>query len=73
MKKISVDRFTGRVNYSKILRDEKMPNLLAVQLDSYNEFLQTGVQPDDRKVQGMEAIFQTIFPIESNRGNLVKE
>ena len=73
MKKISVDKFTGRVNYSKIQRDEKMPNLLAVQLDSYNEFLQTGVQPEDRAAKGMEAIFQTIFPIESNRGNLVME
>jgi len=73
VKKISVDKFTGRVNFSKIQREEQMPNLLAVQLDSYNEFLQTGVQPEDRIVRGMEAIFQTIFPIESNRGNLVME
>ena len=73
MKKIPFDKFTGRVNYSKIQRDEKMPNLLAVQLDSYHEFLQTGIQPEDRKSQGMEAIFQTIFPIESTRGNLVME
>ena len=64
MKKISVDKFTGRVNYSKIQREEQMPNLLAVQLDSYNDFLQTGVQPEDRGARGMEAIFQTIFPIE---------
>ena len=70
VKNISIDKFTGRVNYSKIQRDEKMPNLLAVQLDSYNEFLQTGVQADERETQGMEAVFQTIFPIESTRGNL---
>ena len=73
MKKISTDKFTGRVNYSKILRDEKMPNLLAVQLDSYHEFLQSGTSIDERLAQGMEAIFQTIFPIESTRGNLVME
>ena len=73
MKKISTDKFTGRVNYSKIQRDEKMPNLLAVQLDSYHEFLQTGMPADERQAQGMEAIFQTIFPIESTRGNLVME
>jgi DNA-directed RNA polymerase subunit beta len=73
VKKISVDKFTGRVNYSKIQREENMPNLLAVQLDSYHEFLQTGIQPEDRTPQGMEAIFQTIFPIESTRGNLVME
>jgi len=73
VKNISVDKFTGRVNYSKIQRDETMPNLLAVQLDSYNEFLQTGQAVEDRGSQGMEAIFQTIFPIESTRGNLVME
>ncbi|MGD9547428.1 MAG: DNA-directed RNA polymerase subunit beta [Candidatus Krumholzibacteriia bacterium] len=73
MKNIPIDKFTGRVNYSKIQRDEKMPNLLAVQLDSYNEFLQTGTKADDRRMQGLEAVFQTIFPIESTRGNLVME
>jgi DNA-directed RNA polymerase subunit beta len=73
VKNISIDKFTGRVNYSKILRDEKMPNLLAVQLDSYNEFLQSGAKPEERGQQGMEAVFQTIFPIESTRGNLIME
>ena len=29
MKNISTDKFTGRVNYSKLLHDENMPNLLA--------------------------------------------
>ncbi|MCB1184808.1 DNA-directed RNA polymerase subunit beta [bacterium] len=73
MKNIPVDKFTGRVNYSKIQRDEDMPNLLAVQLDSYNEFLQIGIKPDDRTMQGIETVFQTIFPIESSRGNLIME
>jgi DNA-directed RNA polymerase subunit beta len=73
VKNISVDKFTGRVNYSKIQRDEEMPNLLAVQLDSYNEFLQVGIKPDDRTMQGIETVFQTIFPIESSRGNLIME
>ena len=38
--KIPIDRFTGRVNYSKLHREETMPNLLAVQLESYHDFLQ---------------------------------
>ena len=73
MKNTPVDKFTGRVNYSSIHREEEMPNLLAVQLDSYNQFLQTGIKPDDRTMQGIETVFQTIFPIESTRGNLTME
>ena len=73
MRNISTDRFTGRVNFSKIQREEKMPNLLAIQLDSYHDFLQSGVEPDKRQDLGIEAVFRTIFPIESTRGNLVME
>ena len=57
MKKISADKFTGRINYSKIQRDEKMPNLLAVQLDSYHEFLQTGL-PYQHNLHG-PVVFET--------------
>jgi DNA-directed RNA polymerase subunit beta len=73
VRKPSVDKFTGRVNYSKILHDESMPNLLAVQLDSYNEFLQIGTKTENRDMRGIEGVFQTIFPIESTRGNLIME
>jgi len=73
VRKIPVDKFTGRVNYSKLQRDEKMPNLLAVQLESYNDFLQTGKKPEERVMQGIESVFQTIFPIESTRGHLIME
>ncbi len=73
MKNIPIDKFTGRVNYSKLLYEENMPNLLAVQLDSFHEFLQTGDQSDSRDLRGIESVFQTIFPIESTRGNLIME
>ncbi len=52
--KIPTDKFTGRVNYSKLAHDDEMPNLLAVQLESYNEFLQTGVARDKRADSGLE-------------------
>ncbi|MBU1676044.1 hypothetical protein KKA85_09725, partial [bacterium] len=70
---IPVDKFTGRINYSKIHRDDQMPNLLAVQLESYNDFLQTDVSLDKRKNVGLESVFRSIFPIESTRGHLVVE
>ena len=45
-----------------------MPNLLAVQLESYNDFLQVGSRTGERNEIGLEGVFQTIFPIESTRG-----
>ena len=66
MSKIPVDKFTGRANYSKLMRDEKMPNLLAVQLESYHDFIQTGAKPDNRHLQGIESVFQAIFLDEVN-------
>ncbi|MBD3221931.1 DNA-directed RNA polymerase subunit beta, partial [bacterium] len=71
--KKQVDSFTGRVNYSKLRREEEMPNLLAVQLESYHDFLQLEKAPDQRDEVGLESVFQTVFPIESTRGHLVME
>ena len=48
----SIDKFTGRVNYSKLNLKEEMPNLLAVQLESYNDFLQTNIPIEDRRDVG---------------------
>ncbi len=68
-----VDKFTGRVNYSKLQREETMPNLLAVQLESYHDFLQLEVNPEEREEVGLQAVFRTVFPIDSTRGHLVME
>ena len=71
--KMPVDKTTGRVNYSKLQREEEMPNLLAVQLESYHDFLQLDRAPDQREDVGLESVFRTVFPIESTRGHLVME
>ena len=71
--KIPADKFTGRLNYSKLSHGDEMPNLLAVQLESYNDFLQVGVPKEKRKPIGLESVFQTIFPIISTRGHLTME
>jgi len=42
-----------------------VPNLLLIQLDSYNVFLQKDINPEKRKNTGLEAAFNTLFPIES--------
>ena len=45
-----------------------IPNLLAIQLESYAEFLQRDVAIDKRADQGLEAVFNSVFPIESPKG-----
>jgi len=40
-----------------------MPNLLDVQVRSFEDFLQLDVHPEKRKSQGLQKIFSEIFPI----------
>lgn len=52
-----------RKNFSKLRESVKMPNLLDVQLSSYENFLQREVSPGERKNSGLQAVFSSIFPI----------
>lgn len=45
-----------------------VPFLLASQLESYTQFLQVGVPPGQRRVQGLQAAFASIFPIVAHSG-----
>ena len=50
-----------------------VPYLLAIQLDSYRKFLQQDVPADKRADQGLQAAFNSIFPIVSYSGNAALE
>lgn len=52
-----------RLDYQTIQAAAEMPNLLEVQLDSYNNFLQADTPPDKRLHQGLQQIFHDIFPV----------
>ncbi|MBM3252899.1 MAG: DNA-directed RNA polymerase subunit beta, partial [Candidatus Omnitrophica bacterium] len=54
-----------RKNYGKIDLVLELPYLIEVQRSSYEEFLQQEVKPNKRKDQGLQAVFNEIFPIES--------
>jgi len=41
----------------------EVPNLLAMQVDSYSEFLQKDVHPNKRENKGLHAILSSVFPI----------
>ena len=45
------------------------PYLLAIQLDSYQEFLQAEIAPEQRDLKGLHAAFKSVFPIESYSGD----
>ena len=45
-----------------------VPNLLATQVNSYQDFLQMVVPADERNAMGLHAAFQSVFPIKSHTG-----
>src|SRR5215211_2167750 len=47
-----------------------IPNLIEVQIQSYQKFLQKEVETSKRKNDGLEALLREVFPIESYDGNL---
>ncbi|MEA2735653.1 MAG: DNA-directed polymerase subunit beta [Humisphaera sp.] len=47
-----------------------IPNLIEVQIESYQKFLQKDVDPAKRKNDGLESLLREVFPIESYDGNL---
>jgi len=53
-----------RKNFVKIKEVYELPYLLDVQLDSYRELLQIDVAAQERKHQGLQEVFEDIFPIE---------
>ena len=54
-------------SYQKLKEIEPIPNLVSVQLDSFNDFLQSGVALKDREERGLQAVFMESFPVESAR------
>ena len=60
-------------NFGSVRDAVKIPDLVAVQRDSYERFLQKDVLPNKRKPIGLEALFREIFPIESYDKNMKLE
>ncbi len=62
-----------RKNFGTFAQVMDLPNLIETQINSYAEFLQADVAPDSRKKQGLEEVFQSLFPITSVSGNAALE
>ena len=57
-----------RINFSKIPTVIKIPNLIEVQRRSYERFLQMNLLPSEREDAGLQAVFNSVFPITDFRG-----
>ena len=58
-----------RKDFGKLPQVMSIPYLLAIQVESYKEFVQDKVEPSERQLKGLHAAFQSVFPITSYSGN----
>ncbi len=56
-----------RLDFSKIPATIQIPNLIEVQKRSYDRFLQMDKLPSERDDGGLQAVFQSVFPISDFR------
>ncbi len=61
------------INFGKIKKKIDLPDLIEIQTKSYDWFLQENVPPAKRKNQGLQAVFNETFPIESPHEDVVLE
>ncbi|MDD4003973.1 MAG: DNA-directed RNA polymerase subunit beta [Elusimicrobiaceae bacterium] len=54
-----------QVNFAKIPQTLKLPNLLELQKRSFAEFVQHDSKPSERQLQGLQAAFIDVFPIDA--------
>jgi len=68
----SYSRISGR--FAELgIPEVEIPNLLAMQVDSFNEFLQKDIHPQRREKKGLQAVFENAFPLEDAKGNFLLE
>ena len=59
---------SNRISFGKLQNVLAVPDLIGLQIDSYRNFLQPDVPPQERKNQGLQEVFNEIFPIVSYDG-----
>ncbi len=60
---------TKRISYSRIPQIIDYPNLMDIQVKFFHEFLQEEVSPSERKTEGLQSVFESVFPVTDSRGN----
>jgi DNA-directed RNA polymerase subunit beta len=57
------NNFRVRKTYAKIQKIIDIPNLINIQKQSYEKFLQADVPPEKREDVGLQGVFKSVFPI----------
>jgi DNA-directed RNA polymerase subunit beta len=73
MANITKKTATGRINFGKIGDVADVPDLLAIQLQSFKDFFQLETTPDKRNNEGLFNVFNENFPITDTRNIFVLE
>ena len=60
--------YRDRMDFAKIHTGIPIPNLIEVQRKSYHRFLQMDVPSSEREDVGLQAVFNSVFPINDFRG-----
>lgn len=67
------ERKRVRKSFGRIREVVDMPNLIEVQKNSYDKFLQLGTTPKSRPVEGIDGAFRSVFPISDFTGTSILE
>jgi len=60
---VSDNELRVRKNFSKIPSILDIPDLIEIQKQTFERFLQTNVEPEKRENVGLQAVFNSVFPI----------
>ncbi len=63
MSHFSVHSQRLRKNFARIPQIAGIPNLIEIQKQSYDRFLQADVPPEEREDCGLQGVFRSVFPI----------
>jgi len=69
----TMNQYAKRKSFAKVSSEIELPDLLSVQLDSYQQFIQENVPEDQRAPVGLEEVFRNVFPLEDSHRNYVLE
>ncbi len=63
MTQSQVAHLSLRKDFSKIKKVVDLPNLIEIQKQSYDKYLQADIAPDAREDTGLQGVFKSVFPI----------
>src|SRR5437773_10277198 len=59
------NNFRARKTFAKIAKIIDIPNLIDIQKQSYEKFLQKDVPIEKREDEGLQGVFKSVFPIKA--------